>query len=363
MKIVTTEKPTIMQLGAASTPAPKKKFRNTNIYLKPKTIPIKSEKIQTPAKKRMARRRSNSESLPAEKRRKIEKDSSVSKLPKAETMLSTNKKTATSPNLSSSLLPEHLLTPPPPGKSLTYAQKQYQSVWLAVPPSHVSSNPRKPPRRRNTCPEGYLISPKTKLTTTTHSKTSSKIKTKANIAAAAKETIFGRVVASKKPTTAKNDAVTVTSKNVTFVPQAATIAARTKVKAKALKTTTKIAAATTTVNDKPTAIRKQKIAHSPKSTPSRTYYYNKVVKAKKHKSSSAYKYHFVLNYNEEAEKIRIVPLIHKGVLTGKRQGRPRFKAAVSHTPLTAFALDYKVVPAYMVTKTAIVANETWDILE
>eukprot|EP00521_Asterionellopsis_glacialis_P006045 CAMPEP_0195280628 /NCGR_PEP_ID=MMETSP0707-20130614/239_1 /TAXON_ID=33640 /ORGANISM="Asterionellopsis glacialis, Strain CCMP134" /LENGTH=822 /DNA_ID=CAMNT_0040339403 /DNA_START=314 /DNA_END=2782 /DNA_ORIENTATION=- len=367
MKIVTTEKPNIMQLGAASTPAPKKKFRNTNTSPKPKPTPIKSGKIETPAKKRMARRRSNSESLPAEKRRKIEKDSSVSKLPKVEGVLPTSKKASTSTNLSSSLLPEQrkvLLTPPPPGKSLTYAQKQYQSVWLAVPPSNGSSNPRKPPRRRNTCPEGYLVSPKTKSATTTHSKMSSKIKAKAKITEASKETILGRVATSKKRTTPKNDTVTVTSKNVTIISQADRIAPRTKVRAKAagtLKSTAKNAAGIATAN--PTSIRKQKIAHSPKSTPSRTYYYNKVVKAKRHKSGSAYKYHFVLNYNEEAEKIRIVPLIRKGVLTGKRQGRPRFKAAVSHTPLTASALDYKVIPAYMVTKTAIVANETWDILE
>lgn len=40
-----------------------------------------------------------------------------------------------------------LLTPPPSGKSLSYAQKQYQSIWLAVPPK-VDITPRRPPRER-----------------------------------------------------------------------------------------------------------------------------------------------------------------------------------------------------------------------
>merc|ERR1712226_296836 len=42
---------------------------------------------------------------------------------------------------------DELLTPPPPGKSLSYAQKQYQSIWLAVPPK-VDITPRRPPRER-----------------------------------------------------------------------------------------------------------------------------------------------------------------------------------------------------------------------
>jgi len=42
---------------------------------------------------------------------------------------------------------DELLTPPPSGKSLSYAQKQYQSIWLAVPPK-VEITPRRPPRER-----------------------------------------------------------------------------------------------------------------------------------------------------------------------------------------------------------------------
>jgi len=371
LKIVTTDKPTIMQLGAVSTPAPKKKFRSTNTSPKPKLTPRKSEKIDTPSRKRMTKRRSNSGSFSVEKRRKIVKDDPVAKPSKAEVKTPTTRKASSAPL--SSELPEQrkvLMTPPPPGKSLTYAQKQYQSVWLAVPPSSESFNPRKPPRRRNTCPEGYLTSPKAKETTPSdtksHSKNKQKSKQRANIDVAADGE--HRAGAIKKPASSKKAAVTVTSKNVTFAPQAASMAriekARIKEKVSEPPSTgVPVAAASSTMNNKAKALRKQKVAHSPKSTPSKTYYYNKVVKAKRPKSNSPCKYHFVLNYDEESEKIRIIPLIQQGLLTGQRQGRPRFKAAVHDKSRTVSALDYKVIPAYMVTKTAIVANETWDILE
>lgn len=50
---------------------------------------------------------------------------------------------------------EVLMTPPSKGESLSYSQKQYQSVWLAVPPTTSRSGGRRPPRQR----EAFLGDP------------------------------------------------------------------------------------------------------------------------------------------------------------------------------------------------------------
>eukprot|EP00544_Gedaniella_sp_CCMP2646_P002464 CAMPEP_0202507654 /NCGR_PEP_ID=MMETSP1361-20130828/51841_1 /ASSEMBLY_ACC=CAM_ASM_000849 /TAXON_ID=210615 /ORGANISM="Staurosira complex sp., Strain CCMP2646" /LENGTH=895 /DNA_ID=CAMNT_0049141793 /DNA_START=1 /DNA_END=2688 /DNA_ORIENTATION=+ len=43
---------------------------------------------------------------------------------------------------------ELLMAPAPEGQKLTFSQKQYQSVWLAVPPPKSSPGGRRPPRQR-----------------------------------------------------------------------------------------------------------------------------------------------------------------------------------------------------------------------
>jgi hypothetical protein len=48
------------------------------------------------------------------------------------------------------------MTPPPPGQALSFAQKQYQSVWLAVPPKKSTAGGRRPPRPRTDLPEPEL---------------------------------------------------------------------------------------------------------------------------------------------------------------------------------------------------------------
>jgi hypothetical protein len=45
------------------------------------------------------------------------------------------------------MLQDKLLTPPPQGKALMYHQKQYQSVWLAVPPQEKQAARRAPLNR------------------------------------------------------------------------------------------------------------------------------------------------------------------------------------------------------------------------
>lgn len=48
---------------------------------------------------------------------------------------------------------EKLMTPPSPGQALSFAQKQYQSIWLAVPPAKSTSGGRRPPRPRTDLPK------------------------------------------------------------------------------------------------------------------------------------------------------------------------------------------------------------------
>ena len=102
---------------------------------------------------------------------------------------------------------------------------------------------------------------------------------------------------------------------------------------------------------------KQKVKSYPRS---RVHYYNRVVKPK----NGPRQYFFVLNYDEPTARIRIAPMTARGVLSGKREGRPRFQVIIEETDtnfITAATSDYQVVPATMVMKTPVVANEAWDV--
>jgi hypothetical protein len=73
----------------------------------------------------------------------------------------------------------------------------------------------------------------------------------------------------------------------------------------------------------------------------------------------------VLNYDETDHTLCLVPMAATGSLTGHHQGRPRYQAAVEDTTanfLRNVAADqYEVVPATMIMKTPVVANEAWDV--
>lgn len=130
------------------------------------------------------------------------------------------------------------------------------------------------------------------------------------------------------------------------------------------------------VSSKP-ILRKQKIANMYRD-PKKTYYYNKVVTPKsdntnpnKYKS----KYYFVLNFEEDVRMIRIIPLYRRGTFKGKREGREKWKAVIlprksdddkkwykSMDVITVPAVNWNIVPSYMVTKCSSVGEESWDIL-
>ena len=115
---------------------------------------------------------------------------------------------------------------------------------------------------------------------------------------------------------------------------------------------------------KPTKINrnglmKQKVKSYPRS---RVHFFNRVVKP----IAGPKKYYFVLHNDETLGKLRLAPMEARGFLTGKREGRHRFQVILEDTDanfLTVNADDYAVVPACMVMKTPLIANEAWDIEE
>jgi len=130
------------------------------------------------------------------------------------------------------------------------------------------------------------------------------------------------------------------------------------------------------------SLRKQKIL-SMYRDPRKIYYYNKVVTTVAVSSVKNVKseFYFVLNYNEEKQIIRIIPLYTKGTFKGKREGRTKWKARVQErrNPLdpldsqgenlyfdsmdiiTVPCTEWKIVQASMVTKCAGVKEESWDL--
>jgi len=105
---------------------------------------------------------------------------------------------------------------------------------------------------------------------------------------------------------------------------------------------------------------KQKVKSYPRD---RVHFYNKVVRPKKGKKTENF---FVLHYDETKQTIRIIPMEARGVLSGKRAGRPRFQAVMTNfdrEAKTVRCADYDIVRAFMVMKTPVVASEAWDILD
>jgi len=102
------------------------------------------------------------------------------------------------------------------------------------------------------------------------------------------------------------------------------------------------------------------------------HYYNRVVKPKKQpkkrggSGAADGPFYFVVFYEEETEKVRLAPMEAKGVLSGRREGRPRWQVALGDDDsnfITGDSQDYDVVAATMVMKTPLVASEAWDIEE
>eukprot|EP00547_Thalassionema_nitzschioides_P002931 CAMPEP_0194201966 /NCGR_PEP_ID=MMETSP0156-20130528/2110_1 /TAXON_ID=33649 /ORGANISM="Thalassionema nitzschioides, Strain L26-B" /LENGTH=951 /DNA_ID=CAMNT_0038927319 /DNA_START=131 /DNA_END=2986 /DNA_ORIENTATION=- len=133
------EKPKVKQVGIF-TPLVKKTFEGTTIISTPSDLNMEPVTV------------SSVEKTPARKRGRPPLSEHVarhSNSPTKSAMEHSTKKRRLNPSNDYKFMKqrEELLTPPPPGKSLSYAQKQYQSIWLAVPPKGEAT-PRRPPRER-----------------------------------------------------------------------------------------------------------------------------------------------------------------------------------------------------------------------
>lgn len=104
---------------------------------------------------------------------------------------------------------------------------------------------------------------------------------------------------------------------------------------------------------------KQKVKSYPRD---RLHFYNRVVQPKNSKDGPFY---FVLHYEEPTQMLLLCPMAPKGILSGKRQGRPRYQCVLEETSknwVRSSTSHYKVVSAFMVMKTPLVAQEAWDVL-
>ena len=242
---------------------------------------------------------------------------------------------------------DSLLAPPPEGSELSYAQKQYHSVWLAVPPKERQTA-RKAPRERTQFGPPDLVTGAT-LQPTTPAPTTVEKRPAATTTATTTEK-------KRKPsTTVKATSVSTKTPRVPEKPQ------QPKRPPATSKTSTSKEKNRKSVNqlDK-SALMKQKMKSYPRD---RVHFYNKVVQKKN--SKGKVRYYFVLNYNEPKGTLKLVPMEPRGVLSGKREGRPRFQCIIDstdHNFINVAAADYEAVPAFMVMKTPVVAQEAWDIM-
>jgi hypothetical protein len=238
-----------------------------------------------------------------------------------------------------------LLAPPPEGQTLSYNQKQYQSPWLAVPPAVSAPASRPPPKPRALC--GIAISTKKR-------KRSAETSTSKSLAAS--DITAGKSLAtSVAKRRSQNVAIEEEKKEQVsdFAdPSAEAPSTKLKCKVNSAKKDSRFF-----------LLRKQRIMSMPKHIPKPQQFFNKVVKEK---ASTEKKYWFVLHYNHEQGFMRVIPLDAQGLLTGKRNGRPRWKALVEFSDVnvqTVQPAKYEIVPAFMVTKTPMVELETWDIFD
>ncbi|KAI2503417.1 hypothetical protein MHU86_11046 [Fragilaria crotonensis] len=298
-KHAVSEKPKVKQLGASSTPVTKKNLLNFSVMPEMASVPDLSSMDCVPqsARKAVVRKRPWTSSLPT-----ICTDSS-----RDEDMIDkpVTKKRRTSSSKSSYQFMqqrEELLSPPPPGASLSYQQKQYQSVWLAVPPK-IENFSRRPPRER---PPIDSIPKRRQATKKLHQGSSP--------GAVAGLTNRGAAVkAIHKKATARNEVLT--GQMITPGVVEATGAQRPTGKSDENKE-----------NVSSLLLKKQKAPSLRRHLPNEQNFFNKVVKVKGTKDAS---YFFALHFDMEKMELEVLPMAHNGVLGGKRSGRPKWKVQVN----------------------------------
>ena len=382
LKLRVDVKPTVEPIGASSTPAPKKRTKGRNSMSGAPKLPPLSPKPQmlkpspmatnnnatTPAKKTLpAPAMSNvaapsvspfpaaasvamptistqSSARPRPKRLHSAIEGGDDEIPRALKLL---KIEGVPPVAAKKDEPpterDNLLEPPPDGSQLSYAQKQYHSVWLAVPPKERHTA-RKAPRERNPFAPPFSVAGDTPQPTTPTPAPKTTEKRNSSTPAEKKRRSSATRVTNVAPKTPR-------ANEKLQPPKRSSNSKGSTSKEKPRKGSNPV--------DK-TALMKQKMKSYPRD---RIHYYNKVVKKKNGKGKT--KYFFVLHYSEPKGTLKLVPMEPRGVLSGKREGRPRYQCIVDstdHNFNTVKASDYEAVPAFMVMKTPVVAQEAWDIL-
>jgi len=316
--------------------------------------------------------------------------------------------------------------PPSPkdGKPLSYAQKQYHSVWLAVPPDLNSaaaglSPPRAHPRERAALaaakPPLRTRKPPPSITYTTSKKASSSSTTKRKVGRPPTKKV-GRP--AKKKQSAKSYRSSTSRSNRTTAkaesgrifhsirgPDGKFIRVETKSSRSAPKRKKQKAEPAPKKKAAKTDVRKKSSSKKKKKSPpkfaspaspappaerslfdlmksrktrsidpktfrkqkvqafpkEKNHFFNRIVRRKR---GSADKYFYVLEYDDTKKQLCLVPLITKGTLSGQREGRPRYRCDIGDTDSNfkiVSASDYVVVRSCAIMKTSLVASEAWDI--
>lgn len=293
--------------------------------------------------------------------------------------------------------------PPLDGRPMTYVEKQYHSVWLAVPPSPtaLAANLRPAPKVRSSVPGEQLSLKKGKVSSrktgcpefnkvNSRSTKSAVRKPKKSVKNVSVTPIgrpfysfrgddgkFVRVFAdSQSQQTARTEYSLSRPKSVVkrrdfVMPKSRPVSDKKKY-ASVDKSLVKDCTLNRDIQDVITSMRpghslainkktfkKQKVKSYPRN---QLHYYNRVVRPRD--CSRTDRFFFVVEYNEDKELLCLVPMVVNGTLLGQRQGRPRYQCALGDSDsnfLLGKVSDYDTVRSAVVMKTPIIASEAWDL--
>ena len=328
------EKPKVKQAGAAYTPLPKKCLRtcpseqNIEVALR---IPCLNNSELSSKQGAGVKRRRSSVSLLSSPLPYAEPSCGSQSVPNP----APKKRPVTSKsNYQFMQQRTQLLSPPPPGAPLTYQQKQYQSVWLAVPPKPEVTS-RRAPRERS-----QLESMEKRRSTS---------KSRKAVSGPAQSPVGIENDAHLDP---KHEDVTSTQLRLRGESAPIVVEAAAAILSSKKHEDNK-------ENSPALSVKKQKIPPIQTHLAKDQHFFNRVVKVKGTRKTN---YFYVLDFDMKKMVLKVVPMTQDGVLDGKRSGRPRWKAQVHMRSSIVDADNFEIVRTHVVTKSPCVANERWDIL-
>lgn len=345
-KFSVVDKPKVKQLGAAPTPMMKRNLMisplssSRNLASIPELPNLHQHPTPAVAKKgvdhRKRRRSSASEastvttaisSSPSSIETAISSTTTKPIAGKKRRSLAVKSKTRTANTYQFMESRDKLLTPPPPGQSLTYAQKQYQSVWLAVPAKKEIVT-RRPPRERG--PEIEKV-----------------------VSSSLKRSQETKMAGNKR----KNKGSISTKAIAAFAPGSNTNSNRRTGPPREMKKSLVLKAST----------RKQKAPTIPKRISEEHHFVNKIVQRKDSRIvETSNRFFYVLHFNIKHMVLKLLPMVCDDDVAAsvEEATRPRWRAiVVGNQCVIQPAAMYQIVQSHMLVKTPIVANERWDILD